>query len=395
MHFRFYYDVVCPYAYLASLRVDQLAERVNATVEWCPVLLGGLYRHHETADVPAQSWTPNKVRLGAQDLLREAQSNGAPFAHNPLHPQRSVNAMRLIVAADASQRKSISKALYSAYWVHNLDINDPAVLEPIASAHGLDLHITQEQHIKDDLRERTAEAAERGVFGVPTFEYDGTLWWGQDRMHLVEKALGGQPTIEPTVTHPAVDKIEFFHDFSSPFSYLASTQIKRIADACNVQVEYKPILLGALFGAIGTANIPLFTFGAAKQAYVTRDLTDWATWWGIDFAFSPSFPIRTVTPLRVALISPETTDVMYRAAWVDGINIGDPEALADVLNQAGFDGATLVEETQNPEIKAVLRKNTEEAAEHGMCGVPTVRVGSEIFWGQDRLHRVMEALHKA
>ena len=284
MHFRFYYDVVCPYAYLASLRVDALAERVNATVEWCPVLLGGLYRHHETEDVPAQTWTPSKVLLGAQDLLREARSHGAPFEHNPLHPQRSVTAMRLVVAAEASKRKSISKALYHAYWVKNLDINDPATLEPIAAAHGLRLHDTQSQHIKDELRERTAEAAERGVFGVPTFEYDGTLWWGQDRMHLLEQALGGHPNIEPKVIHPKVDTIQFFHDFSSPFSYLASTQIKRVANACNVQVEYKPILLGALFDTIGTANIPLFTFRAAKQAYLMRDLTDWAAWWGIDFA---------------------------------------------------------------------------------------------------------------
>ena len=395
MHFRFYYDVVCPYAYLASLRVDTLAARVNATVEWCPVLLGGLYRHHATEDVPADSWSPNKVTLGAQDLLREVQSNGAPFQHNPLHPQRSVTAMRLIVAADPSQRKALSQALYHAYWVQNRDINDPNILGPIATAHGLDLAVTQQQPIKDELRARTADAAERGVFGVPTFEVDGTLWWGQDRMHLVEEALGGKPVLEPVVTNTSVDKIEFYHDFSSPFSYVGSTQIKRIAKACNVEVEYKPILLGALFSAIGTASIPLFTFGAAKQAYVSRDLVDWANWWGIDFTFSPHFPIRSVTPLRVALISPETTDIMYKAAWADSLNIGDPTVLIDVLKQAGFDGESLVEQTQDPDIKALLRKNTEEAAQYGLCGVPTVRLGSEIFWGQDRFHRVMEAIHKA
>ena len=207
--------------------------------------------------------------------------------------------------------------------------------------------------------------------------------------------LGGSLAIEPVVSSPAHKSIQFFHDFSSPFSYLASTQIQRIAKASGVTVEYKPILLGALFGAIGTANIPLFTFGAAKQAYVTRDLTDWATWWGVDFSFSPTFPIRTVTPLRVALIEPKTTDVMYQAAWVNGVNIGDNDALMDVLDHAGFDGKNLIEKTQDSTIKAMLRANTEEAATQGMCGVPTVRVGSEIFWGQDRLHRVMEAIKSA
>jgi len=372
-----------------------MAERVNATVEWCPVLLGGLYRHHGTDDVPAQGWTPNKVKLGAEDLLREAQSNGAPFAHNPLHPQRSVTAMRLIVAATKTQRKPLSQALYRAYWVDSLNINDPTVLEPIAAAHGVSFEAASQTEIKDDLRRRTADAAERGVFGVPTFEVDGTLWWGQDRMHLVEKAMGGNHPIEPKVASPQVETIQFFHDFSSPFSYLASTQIQRIAAASGVRVEYKPILLGALFGAIGTANIPLFTFGAAKQAYVTRDLTDWAAWWGVDFSFAPTFPIRTVMPLRVAIIAPETTDAIYQAAWVEGVNIGEADALLDVLNNAGFDGKTLIEETQNPTIKDTLRANTEEAAEHGMCGVPTIRVRTDLFWGQDRLHRVMEAIQKA
>ena len=96
MKFRFYYDVVCPYAYLASLRVEAMAERTRAQIEWCPILLGGLYRHHETADVPAESWAESKVAIGAADLIREASGHGAPFSPNALHPQRTVSAMRLL-----------------------------------------------------------------------------------------------------------------------------------------------------------------------------------------------------------------------------------------------------------------------------------------------------------
>ena len=392
MHFRFYYDVVCPYAYLASLRAADLAERTQSTIEWCPVLLGGLYKNHGTADVPADEWASNKVKVGAIDLLREAQSNGAAFQQNHRHPQRTVTAMRLIVAADESKRVALSQALYHAYWVDCLDINDPDVLHPIAALHGVDLAQATEQGTKDELRARTKEASDRGVFGVPTFEVDGTLWWGQDRMHLVEKALGGTPTIEPDVAATNAKTITFFHDFASPYSYLGATQIERVADLCGVDIEYKPILLGALFNVIGTDSIPMMTFGQAKQRYIMRDMMDWAQWWDIPFRFAPNFPIRSVTPLRVALLQPETTQAIYRAAWVDGINVGETDALQRVLDQAGFDGAALIAQTQDPAIKSILRANTEQAVDLGLCGVPTVKVGEQIFWGQDRLHRVMEHL---
>ena len=202
--------------------------------------------------------------------------------------------------------------------------------------------------------------------------------------------MGGTPLIEPPVANTNTKTITFFHDFASPYSYLGSTQIERVADQCGVRIEYKPILLGALFGAIGTADIPMMTFGQAKRDYIMRDMMDWAQWWDIPFRFAPTFPIRSVTPLRVALVQPATTHTMYKAAWVDGINVGDTGALQKVLDQAGFDGAALIAQTQDPAIKAVLRANTEDAVNLGLCGVPTVKVGDALFWGQDRLHRVME-----
>ena len=128
--------------------------------------------------------------------------------------------------------------------------------------------------------------------------------------------------------------MDFFHDFSSPFSYLASTQIARIAKAHGAKLRYRPILLGALFKAIGTPNVPLFEMNPARQAYQKRDLFDWAKWWEVDFRFPETFPLRTVAPLRVALQAPECTPILYRAAWAEGINIGDPDALVALLDRA-------------------------------------------------------------
>lgn len=392
MKFRFYYDVVCPYAYLASLRVEAMAERTGAEIEWCPILLGGLYRHHETADVPAESWAESKVAVGAADLIREAAGHNAPFSSNPSHPQRTVSAMRLLTLAQGSTRVALTKALYAAYWVEGEDINDEALLNRLADQYGLTMDAARMQSNKDALRSATAEAAGRGAFGVPTFEIDGQLWWGQDRMHLVERALGGTDQYMPTVTNPTVSRIEVFHDFSSPYSYLGAMQMNRLAAEWGVEVEWKPMLLGALFHAIGTPNIPIFSFGEARRAYLMKDLMDWAAWWGIPFNFSPHFPIRTVTACRVAIIDPATTEPMYTAAWVDGIDLNDRDALIGVLNDAGFNGEALVDGTQDPAIKSVLRANTERAAAIGACGAPTVAVGDTIFWGQDRLNRVAEAL---
>jgi len=151
-------------------------------------------------------------------------------------------------------------------------------------------------------------------------------------------------------------------------------------------------LLGALFKSIDTPNVPLFAMSQAKQAYMLRDLHDWAEWWGVDFSFPNTFPIRTVLALRVAIIEPKVTHHLYRAVWVDGQDIGDPDTLKTILNTAGFNGEDLIERTQETGIKTALREHTAQAENLGACGVPTAVVSNTLFWGQDRLHRMAEAL---
>lgn len=391
MQIRFYYDIVCPYAYLASRRVEALAEQTGATLEWCPVLLGGLYRNHGTADVPAETYAQAKAVIGAADLIHEATCTDTPFVLNPRHPQRSVTAMRLLTVAEGPARAALTHALYRAYWVDNLDINDPTVLGPLALAHGVDLEATQTPAIKDALRANTKRASDLGVFGVPTFEVGGKIWWGQDRMHLVEQALGGSSEYLPQGRAKPGTVIDFYHDFSSPYSYLGASQIEHAAKRVGADVRFKPILLGALFNAIGTPNVPILTFGEARRAYAMRDLHDWAAYWGIPFNFAPHFPMRTVTAGRVAIIRPETTAEIYRMAWVDGVDLNDDSALAAALTSAGHDGEGLVAATQDPAVKATLRANTEEAIEVGACGAPTMVVNGQLFWGNDRIHRVLRA----
>jgi 2-hydroxychromene-2-carboxylate isomerase len=393
MRLRFTYDIVCPFAYLASERLEALSARTGLQVQWCPVLLGGIYEHHGSDQVPAQGWAANKLAIGARDLEQQAASQGTPWSLNPLHPQRTVSAMRLITSATEAVRPALSRDLFRAYHVHGQDINDRAVLAEIAGRHGLDLSALDKDSIKQTLRGRTAAAAKSGVFGVPTFQLGTRLWWGQDRLHLLEHALGGAGSKPlPSTGKKRRKTLTFYHDFSSPFSYLATTQIGRMAEAAGVKLKLKPVLLGALFKAIGTPDVPLFAMSEAKREYMLQDLGDWAKWWGVDFRFPEQFPLRTVAALRVALQDPSTTPHIYRAAWVQGKNIGDDDVLIDVLDAAGFDGVALLAGTQEQAIKQALRDNTEAAITEGACGVPTFTMGKQLWWGQDRLSLVEAAL---
>jgi 2-hydroxychromene-2-carboxylate isomerase len=393
MRLRFTYDIVCPFAYLASERLEALSARTGLQVQWCPVLLGGIYEHHGSDQVPAQGWAANKLAIGARDLEQQAASQGTPWSLNPLHPQRTVSAMRLITSATEAVRPALSRDLFRAYHVHGQDINDRAVLAEIAGRHGLDLSALDKDSIKQTLRGRTAAAAKSGVFGVPTFQLGTRLWWGQDRLHLLEHALGGAGSKPlPSTGKKRRKTLTFYHDFSSPFSYLATTQIGRMAEAAGVKLKLKPVLLGALFRAIGTPDVPLFAMSEAKREYMLQDLDDWAKWWGVDFRFPEQFPLRTVAALRVALQDPSTTPHIYRAAWVQGKNIGDDDVLIGVLDAAGFDGVALLAGTQEQAIKQALRDNTEAAITEGACGVPTFTMGKQLWWGQDRLSLVEAAL---
>ena len=392
MHLTFYFDVVCPYAYLASTQVEALAARAGVSLEWKPVLLGGLFKLLDSPARPPDAWPVGKREHNLRDLARQAELLGVPLSPPPEHPRRTVAAMRLLVAADEESRPHLAHRLFEAYWQRGEDISDGDVLARYATEAGLDPACMQEPAVKDALRQRTQAAFDQGMFGVPTLAVGDEWWWGVDRLDQVAKALGLNP-VRPEPPAESGRRLRFFHDFSSPFAFLASQQVERIAATHRATLEYMPILLGALFQEIGTPMIPLFEMSASRRDWMSRDLHRWAQWWEVPFRFASVFPLRTVAPLRVSLQDPATVDCMYRSAWQDDIDIGEPGALAEVLNASGFDGEALLEGTQAPEIKARLRENTARAAGLGVCGVPTFQVDDgPLFWGQDRLSMVERAL---
>lgn len=405
MKLDFYYDVVCPYAYLGSQKVEALARRAGVELTWKPMLLGGVYRAIGAPDAPPMP--PSKAQHNLADMLRWADHTGVPLKLHPRHPRRSVEAMRLVHAvADPAERIRLSHALYRAYFVDNRDIDQRPVLRAILGEVGLDPALEgriDEQAVKDSLRRTTDEAVADGVFGAPGFVIDDgssrTLYWGQDRMHLVERALGmpfdsgAPPPLRPARTEEVID---FWYDFSSPYAYLASTQIEGVASRQGARIRWRPFLLGALFRTIGTPIVPILAASEAKRRYLSRDVIDWAAYWKVPFAWPTRFPMRTVLPLRVALsvdesLRPRLSHAIFRAFWVEDRDISDRAVLAEILRRDGFDAGAL-DRAEEPDAKAALQANTGEAVATGLCGAPTCVVRGHLFWGQDRLGLVEKTL---
>jgi 2-hydroxychromene-2-carboxylate isomerase len=249
--------------------------------------------------------------------------------------------------------------------------------------------------IKQELFERTDEAVRRGVFGAPTCFVDGERLWGQDRLDFVARALGLEDEPRPS-GKLAVSELEFWFDFSSPFAYLASTQMQALAERTGARVSWRPFLLGGLFRSIGTPDVPLFSFAPAKQSFMREDMERFARHYGVPFRFPSRFPMRTVLPLRVVLLAgergPALARALFSALWADDRDISDPAEVAAICASARVE-PELVGRAEEPEAKRLLKEATDEAVARGLCGAPSFVVGDSVFWGQDRLEFVEKALH--
>jgi 2-hydroxychromene-2-carboxylate isomerase len=218
----------------------------------------------------------------------------------------------------------------------------------------------------------------------------------------------GAPAPAPaaaTGSGPGSPTVEFWYDFASPFAYLGATQIEAVAAAAGAQLRWRPMLLGAVFRALGTPDVPLHAMPAARRAYVALELERWAGHWQVPLRFPPRFPQRTVTALRLALLAGDRiaalSHALFRAMWVDGHDLESPETLARILEAERFDRALLTA-AGSEAARQELRASTEEAIARGIFGAPTFAVappaGSSgearelLFWGQDRLAFVARAL---
>ena len=194
--------------------------------------------------------------------------------------------------------------------------------------------------------------------------------------------------------------VEFYFDLGSPYSYLAYYRLLQMAEQQEIQIVYKPILLGGVFKATGNRSpieIPV------KGAYSILDMQRWAEYYQIPMQMNPHFPMNTLTLMRiltgVQLLHLEKFEqvlkLLFDAMFGTPKNLNEPTVLAEVLKPSGFSVEDIMSMVQSDVVKQKLITETEQAIQRGIFGAPTFFVGDEMYWGQDRLHFVEQALNKA
>ncbi len=193
-------------------------------------------------------------------------------------------------------------------------------------------------------------------------------------------------------------QFDFYFDFGSLASYLAHTQLANICAATGASVQLMPMLLGGVFKATGNAS-PMSV--PAKGRYLFVDMKRYADGYGVPLEMNSHFPIITTTLMRGATVLQmrgdanlqKYLDAVFRAIWVDGLDMNDPAIVGQVLSGAGFD-AEAVDAMANEQVtKDELKAVTVRAVERGVFGAPTFFVGDQMFWGQDRIEQVKAALN--
>lgn len=188
--------------------------------------------------------------------------------------------------------------------------------------------------------------------------------------------------------------IEFYFDFSSPYSYLASEQIDALAARHGRAVDYRPVLLGAVFKTSG--GTPLTEGYGPKAEYSKHDFARSARFAGVPYRPPSRFPVGAVVASRAVLWllqhAPDKTvpfiHAIFRAYFVEDRDIADAATVSAVASSMGIDADALAAGVQQPGIKDLLKQRVDEAITFGMFGAPMIVVDGERFWGNDRLPQI-------
>ena len=189
--------------------------------------------------------------------------------------------------------------------------------------------------------------------------------------------------------------IEFFYDYASPFSYFADHRMAGVIQRTGATLVYRPAILGVVI--IESKNTPPPSI-PAKIAYYQHDIARWAKRLNVPMNPNPFFPVRSINIMRAALVAQDMGcfeafhQAMWRGMWVQQLNLAEPQIICDTLDAAGLDGKFFVAATQNDTVKGRLKANCDEALTRGAFGLPTFFVDEQMFFGNDRVDFVEEAV---
>lgn len=407
----FFFDIVCPYAYTASTLLNELSLKLNVRFIWRPVLLGGLYQATQAPQGAAGSATdpmshPKRV-YSALELARTLKRYRVPYKEGVGPTQRTLNAMRLLTAVpDQNTRVQLAHKLFHMYWYEGRDMTLTSSLQEAADSVRMTMDVGStvgEEGVKETLKNNTDSAAEMGVFGVPTFQLDGKLFFGVDSIPRLATKLGST-YVQPLrlcshTTSSRKVKLTFYYDYSSPWSFLAFSQLQQVlrnVSPIQVNVEFVPVLVGALFRSLNAPIVPATAMPPAKVAYYMTNALDTSEHLKLPFTYSSHFPLKSVLALRADIASGHNIKLMtslFSAAWQRDLDISKQEVVSDIVRECGLNSSDILASTQTEPVKTQLKANTERAKACGAFGVPTFQVDDGmVVWGQDRLNVVEDLL---
>ena len=188
--------------------------------------------------------------------------------------------------------------------------------------------------------------------------------------------------------------MQFWFDFASTYSYPAALRVEALAQKRGISLEWKAFLLGPIFQAQGWQDSP-FNLFPVQGRYMWRDVERVCADLGLPLRRPSQFPRSSVLAARVTARFaaepwlPDFVRAVFRANFADDQDISQSEVLERCLNALSLPGATLLEEAQSPESKALLRAQTDQAIALDIFGAPTFLVSDELFWGNDRLEAAL------
>lgn len=361
------------------------------------------------------------------DMLRMVKERGAKLVWPENHRRRSVLALRVLLylTSEESPLKGSSEwqkvsmwkmvtALYEGYWQKSLDISSADSLAHILTSLGYSNPLAlisaanESEVIKEALTSRTQAGVEKGLFGVPSFfiaTQPDRLIYGQDNLEQLEELLGGAshlqkiidtfdlkrfqaPSLPPSPTSTSITPLfpslplyatTFYMDYSSPYTYLAWLRIQSLFGPSNIHCE--PVLLGALFKGVGQHNTPMATMSPARQAWSSQELLFQLSTLNAPFQWASRFPLRTILPLRMTIAAgPNTAEgrklvsAFFHAFWALDQDPTDSSVCINIATQCGLDGQAIYTKANLPETKKALQTQTDVALQHGVFGLPMVRI---------------------
>ncbi len=196
--------------------------------------------------------------------------------------------------------------------------------------------------------------------------------------------------------------VDFYFDFASPNAYLSHQVVPGIEERTGAKFNYIPVLLGGIFKATNNKPPMEAFFGILnKNEYQSVEMKRFQERHGIDkFKMNPHFPVISLQIIRGAVGAQQDgyldkyIDEVLKHMWEEPKKMDDPEVIKEAFTESGFDADRLMNQMQDPEIKAQLIENTEKAVKRGTFGIPTFFVGDDIYFGKDTLWQVEEALAK-